>query len=276
MRVSLGSLEDVEKKTSELGTPKDSLASKVSDGSSSLAKTSGSAKISDKADFVEWQEQHEGRTTFRLSETVVLNISDMCKTYNDWVPLSDTRIRRRLNIQRVSGDAIEFEDDSKVGQIVNNLNHVETLDIYIEGVPEEGRITDKNNMKENILGLEIINDDGPILTDDEEGELVEEKSKDGNNQIFPVAWVVVSVENKINCEWFLRCLKHELQLEDSEGYTIISDMQKGSVSAMCCARHACTLTRLSQIDNPNIKPKNSIWKKIKKIMPQKNYEEAWS
>lgn len=53
MRVSLGSLEDVEKKTSELGTPKDSLASKVSDGSSSLAKTSGSAKISDKADFVE-------------------------------------------------------------------------------------------------------------------------------------------------------------------------------------------------------------------------------
>ncbi|KAL8148694.1 hypothetical protein AgCh_005886 [Apium graveolens] len=26
----------------------------------------------------------------------------------------------------------------------------------------------------------------------------------------------------------------------------------------------------------NIKPKNSIWKKIKKIMPQKNYEEVWS
>lgn len=52
-RGSLGSLGDVEKKTSELGTPKDSLAAKVSDGSSSLAKTSGSAKISDKADFVE-------------------------------------------------------------------------------------------------------------------------------------------------------------------------------------------------------------------------------
>lgn len=52
-RGSLGSLGDVEKRTSELGTPKDSLAAKVSDGSSSLAKTSGSAKISDKADFVE-------------------------------------------------------------------------------------------------------------------------------------------------------------------------------------------------------------------------------
>lgn len=52
-RGSLGSLGDVEKKTSELGTHKDSLAAKVSDGSSNLAKTSGSAKISDKADFVE-------------------------------------------------------------------------------------------------------------------------------------------------------------------------------------------------------------------------------
>ncbi|WOG98485.1 hypothetical protein DCAR_0417828 [Daucus carota subsp. sativus] len=52
-RGSLGSLGDAEKKASELGTPKDSLTAKVSDGSSGLAKTSGSAKISDKADFVE-------------------------------------------------------------------------------------------------------------------------------------------------------------------------------------------------------------------------------
>ncbi|KAL8092222.1 hypothetical protein AgCh_034492 [Apium graveolens] len=118
MRGSLGSLEDVKKKTSELGTPKDSLASKVSDGSSSLAKTSGSAKISDKADFMESGKSStcvrvEGRTTFHPSEIVVLKIPDMCKTDNDWVPLScsktdndwvplsNTRIRRRLNIQRI-------------------------------------------------------------------------------------------------------------------------------------------------------------------------------
>ncbi|KAL3508349.1 hypothetical protein ACH5RR_027750 [Cinchona calisaya] len=45
---------DQEKKTSEHGTVKDGLSSaKVSDGASSLAKTSGSAKISDRADFVE-------------------------------------------------------------------------------------------------------------------------------------------------------------------------------------------------------------------------------
>ncbi|CAI9088191.1 OLC1v1022455C1 [Oldenlandia corymbosa var. corymbosa] len=52
-----GSLEnsaDQEKKSSGQGTPKDSsVYPKVSDGTSSLAKTSGSAKISDRADFVE-------------------------------------------------------------------------------------------------------------------------------------------------------------------------------------------------------------------------------
>ncbi|KAL8112988.1 hypothetical protein AgCh_020343 [Apium graveolens] len=34
--------------------------------------------------------------------------------------------------------------------------------------------------------------------------------------------------------------------------------------------------RLESFSVNSIKPKNSIWKKIKKIMPQKNYEKAWS
>ncbi|KAK9269650.1 hypothetical protein L1049_001427 [Liquidambar formosana] len=55
-----GSLEGVavqEKKTLEHSIS--SAPAKVSDGTSSLAKTSGSAKISDRADFVEsWQEQY--------------------------------------------------------------------------------------------------------------------------------------------------------------------------------------------------------------------------
>ncbi|KAL8109424.1 hypothetical protein AgCh_025500 [Apium graveolens] len=36
-----------------------------------------------------------------------------------------------------------------------------------------------------------------------------------------------------------------------------------------CARHACTITTLNQIDNSNLKPKNKLWKKIIKIMPQR-------
>lgn len=53
-RGSLESSVDQEKKTSEYGNVKDSsVSAKVSDGASSLAKTSGSAKISDRLDFVE-------------------------------------------------------------------------------------------------------------------------------------------------------------------------------------------------------------------------------
>ncbi|KAL8147241.1 hypothetical protein AgCh_004822 [Apium graveolens] len=35
-------------------------------------------------------------------------------------------------------------------------------------------------------------------------------------------------------------------------------------------------SRLESFSINSVKPKNSMWKKIKKIMPQKNYEEAWS
>ena len=35
-------------------------------------------------------------------------------------------------------------------------------------------------------------------------------------------------------------------------------------------------SRLEYFYINSVKPKNSIWKKIKKIMPQKNCEEAWS
>lgn len=53
-RASLESFVDQEKKTSEYGSVKNSsVSAKVSDGTSSLAKTSGSAKISDRVDFVE-------------------------------------------------------------------------------------------------------------------------------------------------------------------------------------------------------------------------------
>ena len=38
----------------------------------------------------------------------------------------------------------------------------------------------------------------------------------------------------------------------------------------------CKWSRLEHFSLNSVKPKNSIWKKIKKVMPQKNYEEAWS
>ncbi|XP_070043552.1 uncharacterized protein [Nicotiana tomentosiformis] len=51
-------------------------------------------------------------------------------------------------------------------------------------------------------------------------------AKDGNNQIFPIAWVIVGTEKKDTQRWFMRILQDDLQLGDGTQVTIISDMQK--------------------------------------------------
>ncbi|XP_050222659.1 uncharacterized protein LOC126672747 [Mercurialis annua] len=93
----------------------------------------------------------------------------------------------------------------------------------------------------------IIGMDGCFLKGLCKGQLLYAIGHDGNNQMFPIAWAVVQVENRDNWAWFLRCLKHDLPLEQGDGYVIISDMQKGLESAMReylpevehrrCARH---------------------------------------
>ena len=72
----------------------------------------------------------------------------------------------------------------------------------------------------------IIGLDGCFLKRVCKGQLLCITEKDGNNQIFPIAWAVVAVENKKNWGWFLKCLKHDLPLGDEDNYTIIFDMQK--------------------------------------------------
>ena len=72
----------------------------------------------------------------------------------------------------------------------------------------------------------IIRMDGSFLKWLCKGEILSAIGRDGNNQMFPIAWAIVSVENKFNWAWFLRCLKFDLPLGDGKGYTIISDMQK--------------------------------------------------
>lgn len=76
----------------------------------------------------------------------------------------------------------------------------------------------------NIIGL-----DGCFLKGVCKGQLLCAVGRDGNNQMFPIAWAVVSVENKENWGWFLNLLKYDLAIGDGAELTIISDMQKVSV-----------------------------------------------
>ncbi|XP_074299045.1 uncharacterized protein LOC141630064 [Silene latifolia] len=50
---------------------------------------------------------------------------------------------------------------------------------------------------------------------------------DGNNNIYPVAWAVVEIENRETWCWFLRLLMEDLGMEAGLGITIKSVKQKG-------------------------------------------------
>lgn len=60
------------------------------------------------------------------------------------------------------------------------------------------------------------------------GELLTAIGRDANNQVYPIAWAVVDVENKSNWTWFLELLSGDLDLIDGRGLVVISDQHKVS------------------------------------------------
>ncbi|WVZ24376.1 hypothetical protein V8G54_002920 [Vigna mungo] len=65
------------------------------------------------------------------------------------------------------------------------------------------------------------------------GELLTTVGRDGNEQILPIAYVVVEVENKDSWTWFLDLLIQDLGGEDvCSSCTLISDQQKGLLQAL--------------------------------------------
>ncbi|XP_057790453.1 uncharacterized protein LOC131007556 [Salvia miltiorrhiza] len=93
----------------------------------------------------------------------------------------------------------------------------------------------------------IIGLDGCFLKTHLGGQLLCAIGKDGNNQMYPIAWAVVEVENEACWAWFISMLLEELGVTDGSGYTFISDQQKGLTNAIKdlapfaehrnCARH---------------------------------------
>ncbi|XP_052621081.1 uncharacterized protein LOC128126928 [Lactuca sativa] len=66
-----------------------------------------------------------------------------------------------------------------------------------------------------------------------DGELLCAVGRDDNNGIFPIAWAVVSVENKENWKWFLETLSEDLQCwNDGNSLVLISYQHKGLIEAV--------------------------------------------
>ncbi|GJT82983.1 retrovirus-related pol polyprotein from transposon TNT 1-94 [Tanacetum coccineum] len=85
----------------------------------------------------------------------------------------------------------------------------------------------------------VIGIDGCFLTYTCKGKLLTAMRRDANNQMFLIAWSVVSVENKNNWCWFLSLLHDDLGR--GSGLTIISDAHKAVASWFPNADHRqCT------------------------------------
>ncbi|CAN4075982.1 unnamed protein product [Withania somnifera] len=72
----------------------------------------------------------------------------------------------------------------------------------------------------------IIDFDGAFLKGVCKGKILSCISKDENNQMYLVAWAVIKKECEDTWSWFIRCIKHNLELDDGEGLTVMPDMQK--------------------------------------------------
>ena len=72
----------------------------------------------------------------------------------------------------------------------------------------------------------VIGIDGCFLKGIVAGELLCAVGKDANNQIYPIAWAVVCVENKENWKWFLDLLIGDLNIGSGMGFTFMSDQHK--------------------------------------------------
>ncbi|XP_047256194.1 uncharacterized protein LOC124888952 [Capsicum annuum] len=69
--------------------------------------------------------------------------------------------------------------------------------------------------------------DGFFLKGISKGQLLVVVAKDGNNQMFPLAWAVVEKKNTNTWIWFVRCIRDDLRLGEGEGLPLVTDMQKG-------------------------------------------------
>ncbi|GJS03859.1 integrase, catalytic region, zinc finger, CCHC-type containing protein [Tanacetum coccineum] len=78
----------------------------------------------------------------------------------------------------------------------------------------------------------IIALDGCFLKKQNCGKILIAVGRDGNNHIFLIAWVVMSVENKYKWTWFLELIAEDLEVPNGAGLTLMSDQHKGLIEAV--------------------------------------------
>lgn len=123
----------------------------------------------------------------------------------------------------------------------------------------------RRNWKETCRPL--VGVDGCFLKSRMKGQLLVALGWDADNAIYPIAWAVVQVENKVNWLWFVKKIKVDLGLNEGDGYIMVSDRQKGLIAVVktelpliehrMCVRHIYGNLKTKYAKKPEMKPK--IW-----------------
>ncbi|XP_056684368.1 uncharacterized protein [Spinacia oleracea] len=121
--------------------------------------------------------------------------------------------------------------------------------------------------------------DGCFLKGPYGGQLLVAVGRDGNNQMFPIAWACVETESTETWSWFLQLLADDLDTTDGSGYTIMSDQQKGLLKVVSdiwpradtrvCARHVYCNFR--QVYGGGLLYRRGFWK-IAKSTTENDYK----
>ncbi|GJY76440.1 shikimate O-hydroxycinnamoyltransferase [Tanacetum coccineum] len=83
-------------------------------------------------------------------------------------------------------------------------------------------VLDTHDKGRDLLGL-----DGAFMKEPFPGQLLSAVGLDSNNEIYPLAYVLVEVESKSSWCWFLQCLGNDKDLHPNSNFTFISDRKKG-------------------------------------------------
>lgn len=141
---------------------------------------------------------------------------------------------RRLALEYLYGT--EEEQYSTLWNYVDEVKNKNPGSTVLLGLTPEGRF-DKMYIclaacKEGFRHCRhIIGVDGCHLKGKYGGILLTAVGIDANNNIYPICWAVVKSETYESWNWFLRTMETNLQLQDHESWTFMSDTQKGLIKA---------------------------------------------
>nr|KAJ0223209.1 hypothetical protein LSAT_V11C200088600 [Lactuca sativa] len=161
-------------------------------------------------------------------------------TFNINVSEGQCRNAKKFALQEIEGSLIEHYGRLwSYGHEILRTNLGSTVRMDVDIMPDSTTLFSKyyvcfkaisDGWKERcspVIGL-----DGCFLKGIVRGEVLAAVGRDANNQIYPIAWDVVGVENKATWKWFIDLLMDDIDGGLGAGITLLSDGHKGLLEAV--------------------------------------------